>query len=65
MSDVWLIFVQLLIVGSVIVGVLTYIIRSLVCKAKYDVGNKAVLVSLFYFYIIDDAKAKCQLTTYP
>ena len=49
MSDVWLIFVQLLIVGSVIVGVLTYIIRSLVCKAKYDVGNKAVLVSPFLF----------------
>lgn len=45
MSDEWLVFVQLLVVGTVIGGVLTYIIRSLMCKAKNDVGTKAILIT--------------------
>lgn len=49
MSDEWIIFIQLLVVGTVIAGVLAYVIRSLVCKAKNDVASKAVLVIMRSF----------------
>ena len=51
MNDEWLIFIQLLVVGTVIGGILTYILRSLLCKAKNDVGTKAVLVILILFLL--------------
>lgn len=45
MEDLWIILLQLLVVGSVIGSLLTYLLRSLVCKAKNDVGTKAVLIT--------------------
>ena len=40
-----MLFIQLLVVASVIVALLTYLLRSLVCKAKNDVGTKAILIT--------------------
>ena len=45
MDDEWLILIQLLVVGSVIGTLMTYLIRSLMCKAKNEPANQAVLVT--------------------
>lgn len=44
-SDDYMIFIQLLVVGSVICALLTYLLRSMICKARNDVGTKAVLIT--------------------
>ncbi len=41
----YMIFIQLLVVGSVICALLTYLLRSMICKARHDVGTKAVLIT--------------------
>ena len=45
MSDEWMVLLQLLVVGSVIGGLITWLLRSLMCKAKNEVINKAILVT--------------------
>ena len=45
MDDVWLILVQLLVVGSILGTLLTYLLRGLVCRPKVEVGTKAVLIT--------------------
>ena len=45
MSDEWMVLLQLLVVGSVIGGLITWLLRSLMCKAKNEVVNKAILVT--------------------
>jgi len=45
MSDEWMVLLQLLVVGSVIGGLITWLLRSLMCKAKNEVMNKAILVT--------------------
>lgn len=44
-NEEWLVFLQCFIVLSIIAAVLTYLLRSLVCKARNDVGTKAVLIT--------------------
>jgi len=44
-EDDYMLFVQLLVVGSVIVALITYLLRSMVCRAKNDVGTKAILIT--------------------
>ena len=44
-SDEYMLFVQLLVVGSVVCALLTYLLRSMVCKSMNDVGTKAVLIT--------------------
>ena len=44
-GDEYMPFVQLLVVGSVACALLTYLLRSMVCKARNDVGSKAVLIT--------------------
>ncbi len=44
-GDEYMLFVQLLVVGSVACALLTYLLRAMVCKAKNDIGSKAVLVT--------------------
>ena len=44
-EDDYMLFVQLLVVGSVIVALITYLLRSMICRAKNDVGTKAVLIT--------------------
>ncbi len=39
-GDEYMLLVQLLVVGSVAVALLTYLLRSMVCKAKNDIGSK-------------------------
>ena len=41
-----MLFVQLLVVGSVIVALITYLMRSMICRAKNDVGTKAILLTI-------------------
>ena len=45
MDDIWLVLLQLLVVGSILGTLLTYLLRGLVCKATLDVGNKSVLIT--------------------
>ena len=45
MDDIWLVLLQLLVVGSILGALLTYLLRSLVCKATLDVGTKSVLIT--------------------
>ncbi len=40
MADLYMVFVQLVVVGSVVVALLAYLLRRLVCKAKNDVAAK-------------------------
>ena len=40
-----MVLLQLLVVGSVIGGLITWLLRSLMCKAKNEVVNKAILVT--------------------
>lgn len=40
-----MVLLQLLVVGSVIGGLITWLLRSLMCKAKNEVINKAILVT--------------------
>ena len=44
-EDDYMLFVQLLVVGSVIVALITYLLRSMICRAKNDVGTKAILIT--------------------
>ena len=45
MDDVWLILLQLAVVGSVVATLLAYLLRWLLCKAKTDPSGKAILVT--------------------
>jgi len=46
MDDVWLIFLQLAVVGSVLVTILVYLLRWLLCKAQNDPTlGQAILVT--------------------
>ena len=45
MDDIWLVLLQLLVVGSILGILLTYLLRGLVCKATLDVGTKSVLIT--------------------
>ena len=45
MSDEWMVLLQLLVVGSIIAGLITWLLRSLMCKAKNEVINQAILVT--------------------
>ena len=45
MDDIWLVLLQLLVVGSILGLLLTYLLRGLVCKATLDVGTKSVLIT--------------------
>lgn len=40
-----MIFIQLLVVGSVVVALIAYLLRSMVCRSMNDVGSKAVLIT--------------------
>ena len=51
-EDDYMLFVQLLVVGSVIVALITYLLRSMVCRAKNDVGTKAILITGMLGYIV-------------
>jgi NAD(P)-dependent dehydrogenase (short-subunit alcohol dehydrogenase family) len=44
-DDDYMLFIQLLVVGSVICAVITYLLRSMICKARNDVGTKAILIT--------------------
>ena len=44
-GDEYLIFIQLIVAGSVITALMTYLLRSMICKAKNDVGSKAILIT--------------------
>ena len=44
-EDDYMLFIQLVLVGSVIVALVTYLLRSMICKARNDVGTKAVLIT--------------------
>jgi hypothetical protein len=44
-GDDYMLFIQLLVVGSVICALFTYLLRSMICKAKNDVGTKAILIT--------------------
>lgn len=41
----YMLFIQLLVVGSVIISLFTYLLRSMICKAKNDIGAKAILIT--------------------
>jgi NAD(P)-dependent dehydrogenase (short-subunit alcohol dehydrogenase family) len=45
MDDIWLIIVQLLVVGSILGSLLTYLLRGLVCRASNEIGTKSVLIT--------------------
>ena len=44
-EDDYMIFIQLLVVGSVVVALIAYLLRSMVCRSMNDVGSKAVLIT--------------------
>lgn len=45
MDDVWLVLLQLLLVGTILGTLLTYLLRGLMCRAKVEVNNKSVLIT--------------------
>ena len=45
MDDVWLVLLQLLLVGTILGTLLTYLLRGLMCRATVEVGTKSVLIT--------------------
>ncbi len=44
-TDEYMLFIQLLLVSSVALALLTYLLRSMMCKARHPVGAKSVLIT--------------------
>ena len=44
-DDVWLVLLQLLLVGTILGTLLTYLLRGLMCRATVEVGTKSVLIT--------------------